>query len=135
MSEVARLIELTASTPPSEELAAAIHRETEGNPLFVGELVRLLASEGRLEEVARSPWKPSIPEGVREVIGHRLRHLSNDCKRLLSVASVLGREFRLDALGRVSGRADEELLEVLDEAQRAGRGRRPGGAACGSRTR
>ena len=119
VSEVARLIELTASTPPSEELAAAIHRETEGNPLFVGELVRLLASEGRLEEVARSPWKPSIPEGVREVIGHRLRHLSNDCKRLLSVASVLGREFRLDALGRVSGRADEELLEVLDEAQRA----------------
>ena len=57
------------------------------------------------------------------MIGHRLRHLSPDCRRLLSVASVLGREFRLDALGRVSERADEELLDPLDEAQR-GAGRR-----------
>jgi DNA-binding SARP family transcriptional activator/tetratricopeptide (TPR) repeat protein len=119
VAEVARVIELTASTRPSDEVAAAIHRETEGNALFVGELVRLLASERRLEEVTRSPWEASIPQGVREVIGHRLRHLSIDCKHLLSVASVLGREFRLDALGQVSERADKELLDLLDEAQAA----------------
>jgi DNA-binding SARP family transcriptional activator len=52
MAEVARVIELIGSTQPSNELAAAIHRETEGNPLFVGELVRLLAAEGRLEDIA-----------------------------------------------------------------------------------
>jgi DNA-binding SARP family transcriptional activator len=119
VSEVSRVIALTGNTEPSPELAAAIHGETEGNPLFVGELVRLLAAEGRLEEAASATGALSIPEGVREVIGHRLRYLSNDCKRLLSVASVLGREFRLDALGRVSGRADVELLDLLDEAQGA----------------
>jgi DNA-binding SARP family transcriptional activator len=119
VAEVARVIELIADTRPSDELAAAIHRETEGNPLFVSELVRLLASEGRLEEVARSPWEASIPQGVRDVIGHRLRHLSIECKRILSVASVFGREFRVDALGQVSERADEELLVLLDEAQAA----------------
>ena len=117
--EVARLIELVATTQPTDRLAAAIHRETEGNPFFVEELVRLLAAEGRLEDAAGATGALSVPRGVREVIGHRLRHLSNDCKRLLSVASVLGREFRLDALGRVSERADEELLDPLDEAQEA----------------
>jgi DNA-binding SARP family transcriptional activator len=117
--EVARVIELTARTPPSDELASAIHRETEGNPLFVGELVRLLASEGRLDEAARKTSALSIPQGVREVIDHRLRRLSDNCKDVLSVASVLGREFRLDALGRVSKHGDEELLDLLDEAQAA----------------
>ena len=119
VAEVARVIELIGSTQPSNELAAAIHRETEGNPLFVGELVRLLAAEGRLEDIASATGALRIPQGVREVIGQRLRHLSEDCKRVLSVASVLGREFRLDELGRVSERADEELLDPLDEAQRA----------------
>jgi DNA-binding SARP family transcriptional activator len=119
VSEVARVIESTASTRASDELATAIHRETEGNPLFVGELVRLLAAEGELENVANSPWQSRIPQGVREVIGHRLRHLSSECKSLLAVASVLGREFRLDALERVGERPREDVLELLDEAQRA----------------
>ena len=116
MPEVARFIELIVGTPASEGLAAAIHGETEGNPLFVGELVRLLASEGRLEDVAGTPWRASIPQGMREVIARRLHHLSPDCKRLLAVASVLGREFRLDALERLSDRSGDELLDLLDEA-------------------
>jgi tetratricopeptide (TPR) repeat protein len=120
VTEVARVIELTARTHPSDELAAAIHRETEGNPLFVGELVRLLASEGRLEEATSATGALSIPQGVREVIDHRLRHLSDDCKGLLSVASVLGREFTLDALQRLSDRRPEQVLALLDEAERAG---------------
>jgi DNA-binding SARP family transcriptional activator len=117
--EVATVVELLAGSRPSPELAKAVHRETEGNPLFVVELVRLLAAEGRLEEVAAAPWRRRIPQGIREVIGHRLRQLSDDCKQLLSVASVLGREFRLDALERVSNRAREEVLDRLDEAQAA----------------
>ncbi len=116
-AEVARFIESVAGTAPSARLSAAIQAETEGNPLFVGELVRLLAAEGRLQEAGHPDWRPSIPRGLRDVIGHRLRHLSADCKRLLSVASVLGREFRLDALERVSERPADEMLGLLDEAR------------------
>jgi DNA-binding SARP family transcriptional activator len=117
--EVAAVVELIAGTQPSQELAMALYRETEGNPLFVGELVRLLASEGRLEDAAGGEGALSIPQGVRAVIDHRLRHLSDDCKRLLSIASVLGRDFRLDALERVSELPRERVLEGLDEAQAA----------------
>ena len=117
--EVARFTASVWGTQPSERLTAAIHAETEGNPLFVGELVRLLAAEGRLETAEEADWKTSIPRGLREVIAHRLRHLSADCKEVLAVASVLGREFRLDALERVSQHTGERLLDLLDEAVQA----------------
>jgi tetratricopeptide (TPR) repeat protein len=116
LPEVARCIELIAGTTPDDELAAAIHGETEGNPLFVTELVRLLAEERRLEEAAHAPWRASIPQGMREVIAHRMTHLSPDCRHLLTEASILGREFRLDVLEAVSERSSDQVLDLLDEA-------------------
>jgi DNA-binding SARP family transcriptional activator len=113
-SEVARFVELLAGETPSEELLAAISEETEGNPLFVGEIVRLLAAEGELASFAGS--RLMIPQSVREVIERRLRRLSDECYRLLLLASVLGREFALDALARMGGLSEEELLDTLDEA-------------------
>ena len=113
-ADVARFIELAAPGASAGDLGAVVHAETEGNPLFVGEVVRLLAAEGRLDEPASTPL--AIPQSVREVIGRRLRHLSDDCNRLLGFASVLGHEFDLDALAGVSGLERGELLELLDEA-------------------
>ncbi len=112
-TEVVRFIELAAPTEASGELALAVHVETEGNPLFVGEIVRLLAKENRLEIAASAPL--AIPQSVREVIGRRLRHLSEACNRLLTLASVLGREFDLEALAGVSGLGRGTVLELLDE--------------------
>jgi DNA-binding SARP family transcriptional activator/tetratricopeptide (TPR) repeat protein len=113
-SDVACFMELAAPGTSAAELAPAVHSETEGNPLFVGEIVRLLAAERRLDQPAAAPL--AIPQSVREVIGRRLRHLSAECNRLLTLASVLGREFDLDALASVSGLERGALLELLDEA-------------------
>jgi DNA-binding SARP family transcriptional activator/tetratricopeptide (TPR) repeat protein len=116
-ADVARYIELTAGRTPAAELVATIHAETEGNPLFVGEIVRLLAPEGRLPEIdVPALWTLGIPQGVREVIGRRLRRLSADCTRVLTLAAVLGREFALDALARLTDLREDELFDVLDEA-------------------
>ena len=112
--DVARFLELAAPGASTADLAPAVHAETEGNPLFVGEIVRLLAAEDRLDEPASAPLE--IPQSVREVIGRRLRHLSYECNELLVLASVLGREFDLDALARISGLERDEMLEFLDEA-------------------
>jgi eukaryotic-like serine/threonine-protein kinase len=113
--DVARFIELTAETTPSAELVRAIHDETEGNPLFVGEVVRLLAAEGRLLEVEPAVLSV-LPQGVREVIGRRLQRLSAECTQVLTLAAVIGREFGLDAIERVSELRSGELYDVLDEA-------------------
>ena len=65
-------------------LAEAVHRQTEGNPLFVQEVVRYLTEEGLIHreggqwKAAKSgtPLEMNIPEGLRDVIGKRLSLLS-----------------------------------------------------------
>jgi hypothetical protein len=114
--DVARLIELIADEQPSASLVAAIRQQTEGNPFFIRELVMLLAADGRLPSGDLRTWSLAVPQGVREVVGRRLNGLSPTCNRLLSVASVIGREFDLRILGAIGEAAKDELLEPLDEA-------------------
>jgi DNA-binding SARP family transcriptional activator len=111
--DVAEYFELSTGVEPAARLVEAIHTETEGNPLFMAEVVRLLAGEGH---VADPGAHLRIPPGVRAVIGRRVGRLSERCRDLLVSASVMGREFGLDALGRLSGLSPDELLDVLDEA-------------------
>ena len=119
-SDVARYLELETRATPSSDLATAIHDETEGNPLFVGEVVRLLAAEGDLANVdSKTLSTLGIPQGVREVIGRRLRSLSDEGAELLALASVLGREFRVDVLERLAKSHVDRVLEALDEAMSA----------------
>lgn len=116
-ADVERFIQITAGISPPGDLVSAVYRETEGNPFFVNEIVRLLVADGRLEHPEEvQHWSVSIPQGVREVIGRRLDHLSEECNRVLATASVIGREFRLDVLERVSDLAGDRLLEALEEA-------------------
>ena len=65
---------------PDQALVRALHTQTEGNPFFLSEVVRLLAEERALTpEALGTPerWSARIPEGVREVIGRRLERLSD----------------------------------------------------------
>ena len=45
---MAHFIEATCGTSPPAALVSAVHAQTEGNPLFVTEVVRLLTQEGEL---------------------------------------------------------------------------------------
>src|ERR671918_879656 len=114
--DVARFIQLSTGTRPSGRLVATVHEETQGNPLFMVEVVRLLAREGRIGAAATVEWTTPILEGVREVIGRRLSHLGGDATEVLTLASVLGREFDLESLGSLAGRPAPELLAALEEA-------------------
>jgi class 3 adenylate cyclase len=121
--DVARFVEITAGAAPPPALVEAVYRETEGNPFFVNEVVRLLVADGRLESPEQvKSWSVTIPQSVREVVGRRLDHLSEACNRVLTVASVIGREFELRVLERVAGAhgdaplTGDRLLEALEEA-------------------
>jgi DNA-binding SARP family transcriptional activator len=111
---VSRLLEITMGATPPEELAARVHAETQGNPLFATEIGRLLASEG-LDGADRLP----IPEGISDAIGRRLEQRSASCRQVLTLASVVGREFRVEELERVSGLEEDELFRALEEAASA----------------
>lgn len=114
-SDVARLIAQTTGADVGDGLAGAVHDRTVGNPFFVKEIARLLDAQGRLADTgAAVRW--SLPEGVRDVIGRRLARVSESCVSVLSAASVLGAEFRVDVLERVVGIERGTLLESIDEA-------------------
>ena len=117
-SDVDRFIELTTGGASPPRLAAVVYRETEGNPFFVNEVVRLLVSEGRLDGPdSADAWSLSIPQGIREVIGRRLSALSDDCNKVLTVASVAGREFDLPVVARCAELPSERVLELVEEAE------------------
>ena len=121
--EVGRFIRLAGDLVSPRELTELIHSQTGGNPLFVGEVVRLLEQEQLLssDRVAdlRS-WSFRLPDGIREAIGRRMHNLSQDCNLVLAVASVVGKEFSIQLLERLAGLSEERLLEALEEALDAG---------------
>src|SRR5262249_32899918 len=61
-----------------------------------------------------------LPESVRDVIGRRLGRLSEACTKLLTAASVVGREVGFDVLERIAAPEDARLVEVLEGAGAAG---------------
>ena len=87
--------------------------------IFAREMVRLLEEEGAAERQplgAMGSPVSRLPDGVREVIGRRLDHVSERANELLTMGAVLGREFELDQLEAVDGSASaDELLQILAE--------------------
>src|SRR5262245_18571018 len=115
--DVARYIESTSGIAPPAALTSAITERTEGNPFFVGEMVRLLVAEGGAGSLAIDrAAPPAVPQGVHEVVGQHLERLSAGCRDLLRQAAVVGREFGLDVLEPVSGFDRDRVLEALEEA-------------------
>jgi class 3 adenylate cyclase len=112
---VERYIEMTSGGPSPPGLAEAVQEQTDGNPFFVGEVVRLLASEGRLT-TGGSAAELHIPQGVREVIGRRLDRLSEETNEVLRVAAVIGRDFEEELVWRVAKQPPEALMKAAREA-------------------
>lgn len=116
-NDVARLIQHSTGIEPSAALAALVRGRTEGNPRFITEMVETLAAGGQLEEpLTTVSWHRAIPVEVHERISHRLSHLSPGCRRALSLAAVVGSEFRIDVLLHLAGGSVDELLTTLEEA-------------------
>jgi class 3 adenylate cyclase/tetratricopeptide (TPR) repeat protein len=115
VAAVERYIEMTAGAPSPPGLADSVQEQTDGNPFFVGEVVRLLASEGKLS-AGGSAAELQIPQGVREVVGRRLDRLSEKTNAALRVAAVIGRDFEEDLVWRVADLPREELMAAAGEA-------------------
>ena len=106
-------------SPPS--LTRLVARHTEGNPLFVVEMLKHLDEVGAL--AARDDWDRPItladvglPEGIRQLIGRRLERLGLTTRRLLTIAAVMGREFRLSIIEGLVDVGEDTVLDAMDEA-------------------
>jgi hypothetical protein len=105
------------------ELAAQIASETDGNPFFVGEILRGLSESGALvfDETAQrwsidSSAGIALPESVREVIERRVERLGEETLEALRLAGVVGREFDLELLSAITQTDETRLLDHLEAA-------------------
>jgi DNA-binding SARP family transcriptional activator len=99
-----------------------LFQDSEGNPLFVVEMVRAgLAQRGvQMREASKATMHKvqSLPYKVRQVIDARLGQLSSSAQDLVSVAASIGRAFTFDVLKYASRVAEETLMGGLDELWR-----------------
>ncbi|MDP6455222.1 MAG: hypothetical protein QF898_18200, partial [SAR202 cluster bacterium] len=116
--DVREYVEAIAQGPTKPETVDALYARTDGNALFLTELVRMLAEDDDLQDAGTFP--NDIPAGIREVTAGRLQSLSDDCNRALTIASVIGRDFGLDQIERlVEDISEERLLIALEQAMEA----------------
>lgn len=105
----------------SGEFAVAVHRETEGNPFFVEEVLKALIERGSVRRES-GRWSRCgvdellIPQSVKEAIGHRLDRVSQECNELLRLGAILGKVFTFDELTAATEQSEDALLDALDEA-------------------
>lgn len=95
-------------------LVPRVWRQSEGNPFMIVELVHA-ALEAGAGERARPR---TLPERVRALIGGRLERLSDDARRMVEVAAVIGGAFKFDLAQRASTLAPPVAAEALDELVR-----------------
>ena len=118
--EVATMVSAWLGRTPPTHFAHALHRETEGNPFFIEEVLRHLIE---VAAVDATEWRRlasftelGIPEGVREAIEQRLVALSPATRRTVTVAAAIGRSFSIDLLESVAELPSERVLDALEEA-------------------
>jgi eukaryotic-like serine/threonine-protein kinase len=121
-AELGAYMRRVAGRPPPGAVVARVHDVTAGNPLFVGEVVRALVAGGDLGTAKGRVTDPMvrIPEELRGLIRRRLAGLSTEAVSNLKVASVIGREFELGVLQRISRLGVGRLTDALAEAVTAG---------------
>ena len=122
---VAALLESAAGHPLDEaasELARWVWRETEGNALFVIEMLRHLREAGALERredrwvVTEALEHLGVPAGIRDVVGRRLSRLPEETNAVLACASVVGLQFDPGVVGAAGGFSEDGLLRSLEQA-------------------
>src|SRR5712692_6959294 len=105
--------------PPLQTLAKLIHRRTDGNPLFMVNVVNdlvargvLVQSDGRWELQGRvEELKGGVPESLQQLIEQQIARLRPETQRLLEVASVAGAEFSAAAVAA----GVETEVDVIEE--------------------
>jgi predicted ATPase len=131
LSEAAVAAYLAARCPGSRlpaELVQLMHQRTNGNPLFLVNIVEDLLTRGLLGErdgrweltASIDEVEGGVPENLLQMIAQQIERLSREEQRLLEVASVAGLEFAV-AVVAAALEADslvaEEWCETLVRRQ------------------
>src|SRR5579863_4379186 len=109
-AETAALAAQIANRAFDPETATRLYRETEGNPLFVVEMLRSNAARIFAEDA-----DSGLPPRVQAVIAGRLAQLTPAARDVVSAVATVARACKLPILARVLNCSEHELVPALDE--------------------
>ncbi|MFE4991799.1 BTAD domain-containing putative transcriptional regulator [Streptomyces mirabilis] len=110
--DVRTLVSAVCGAPVDRHTLAALTERTGGNPFYVRESARLLASEGSLVALSE------VPQGVRDVLRRRFARLPAHALAVLRLAAVVGREAEVEVLVRAAESAESsESSESSESAE------------------
>ena len=119
-AETREFIETNSGKKAVNKLVTDLYQATDGNPLFVDGVVRLLVAEGKVDRTRLDGTAFKIPDGLRESIRRRLAKLPEETSPILSAASVIGNDFETRLLAKVSGSTAKQITEQMEGAILAG---------------
>src|SRR5262249_16804412 len=108
LDEVAEFIRRVGGLPADQQTVSSLHQATDGNPLLLDEIVRLIIAEHDPGHGDRPVREFTIPDSIRTTIRRRLRPLTDRTRALLTIAAVIGREFEAKLLQEASGLPGEQ---------------------------
>ncbi len=119
---VRQLVELWTTQAVRPALANWIFEQTEGNPLFVTEMLKHFDETGGFARLTSTEAiaETGVPERMRQLIRHRFARLSPASKKVLTVGAVIGREFGLALVETLTERSEDDVLDAIEEAIAAG---------------
>jgi len=107
------------------EFLAFLYRHTEGNPLFIAQLLRALVEQGSLwYNGMRWEWSPvselRLPPGRAALIAQRLGRFSSSTQAVLGAAAIIGREFDVELVVTAGAGSEPAVRLAISEALTAG---------------
>jgi tetratricopeptide (TPR) repeat protein/GGDEF domain-containing protein len=107
------------------EFLAFLYRHTEGNPLFIAQLLRALVEQGAIwHNGLRWEWTPvselRLPPGRAALIAQRLSRFSSSTQAVLATAAIIGREFDVELVVSAGAGSEPAVKLALSEALTAG---------------
>lgn len=115
-SDIAALMKASGIDPDSS-LVDVVQTRTDGNPLFVTELLRALAADPVRDRITVAA--ADVPDRVTDLVLQRMRRLPAVVADALATASVLGAAGDVGVLAAAHGLAVPATLDLLDQARAA----------------
>jgi tetratricopeptide (TPR) repeat protein len=118
------------SRAPLQRLAQVVHQRTDGNPLFMVNVVDYLTAQGAVRGDQSGETRPipplpeweqlGIPQNIQQMIEQQIERLKPEHQRMLEVASVAGAEFSVAAVAAGVAAEVVEVEELCEGLARRG---------------
>uniref|UniRef100_A0A7C3UNK9 Diguanylate cyclase n=1 Tax=candidate division WOR-3 bacterium TaxID=2052148 RepID=A0A7C3UNK9_UNCW3 len=121
IDDVKEMLQVILNSEPQDDLVDYIFKESGGNPFFVEEIMKTLHQNNMLVFIDNYweyiPKKENIfiPKSIEDTVLYKVDLLSEETKRILETAVVIGREIDFKLLKQITGMNEGQLYDGLDK--------------------